>query len=243
MVKNSEAKKDKKELGNNKESKSINTKEKLLDLLKEINTQNEISYDDIEAFSFDLSKDKILKKGLILFLSDQDSLNEYLSLASDLKQAQKEVNEKLLRLAAEFENFRKRTTQEKIQASNYTKEVILKDILNILDSFERANRFFVPTVVQSSKNESQNHIKSNFSKGIEAVFKECDTFLSKNNINQIETKEGDDFNPSIHEAIQVKESDNIKKDKIINIIQNGYRINDKLLRPALVTVSSGGSSS
>ena len=106
----------------------------------------------------------VLKKGLILFLSDQDSLNEYLALASDLKQAQKEVNEKLLRLAAEFENFKKRTTQEKIQASNYTKEIILKDILNILDSFERANRFFVPTVVQSSKNESQNHIKSNFSK-------------------------------------------------------------------------------
>ena len=74
---------------------------------------------------------------------------------------------------------------------------------------------------------------------MEAVFKECDNFLTKNSINRIEVKLGDDFNPSIHEAIEVKNSNDFSKDKIVNIVQSGYMSNDKLLRPAMVVVSSG----
>ena len=72
-----------------------------------------------------------------------------------------------------------------------------------------------------------------------AVFKECDTFLAKNNVKKIETNTNDDFNPSLHEAIEVKPSKDVGKDKIISVIQNGYLNNDKLLRPSLVSVSSG----
>jgi len=80
---------------------------------------------------------------------------------------------------------------------------------------------------------------TDFFKGMEAVFKECDNFLTKNSINRIEVKLGDDFNPSIHEAIEVKNSNDFSKDKIVNIVQSGYMSNDKLLRPAMVVVSSG----
>ena len=74
---------------------------------------------------------------------------------------------------------------------------------------------------------------------MKAVFKECDNFLTKNSISRIEVKLGDDFNPSIHEAIEVKNSNDFSKDKIVNIVQSGYMSNDKLLRPAMVVVSSG----
>ena len=67
--------------------------------------------------------------------------------------------------------------------------------------------------------------------------------MEKNNIKKIQSKEGDSFDPSIHEAIEVKESSSIPKDKIINVIQNGYTINDKLFKPSIVVVSSGGGSS
>ena len=74
---------------------------------------------------------------------------------------------------------------------------------------------------------------------MKAVFKECDNFLFKNNIKRIEVSLGDEFNPSIHEAIEVKKSDKFPKDKVIGIVQSGYNSNDKLLRPAMVVVSSG----
>ena len=169
---------------------------------------------------------------LVLFLKDQDSLNEYLSLTKDLEQARKEVNEKLLRLAAEFENFKKRASQEKIQASNYAKELALKDILDFIGTFERG--------LLLSQDKDKN---SDFYRGMQAILKDSDTLLSKNDIKKIQSKEGDNFNPSIHEAIEVRESSSIPKDKIINVIQNGYTINDKLLKPSLVVVSSGGGSS
>ena len=78
---------------------------------------------------------------------------------------------------------------------------------------------------------------------MQAILKESDTLLLKNNIKKIQSKEGDNFDPSIHEAIEVKESSSIPKDKIINVIQNGYTINDKLFKPSIVVVSSGGGSS
>jgi molecular chaperone GrpE len=77
---------------------------------------------------------------------------------------------------------------------------------------------------------------------MKAVFKECDTFLVKNNIKKIDSKIGDIFNPSIHEAIEVKESDEFPKDQIVSIIQSGYLNNEKLLRPVMVSVSSGSES-
>ena len=81
--------------------------------------------------------------------------------------------------------------------------------------------------------------ESDFFKGMRAVFKECDNFLTKNNIKRIKSNVGDSFDPSIHEAIEVKPSEDFPKDTILNIVQSGYFSGDKLLRPVMVSVSSG----
>ncbi len=137
MVNDTEIKNGQEEVGTNKTSELIDTQEGVLDLLRDLAPKNELTNEDINAFSVSLPKDKASQMALILFLKDQDSLSEYLSLTKDLEQARKEVNEKLLRLAAEFDNFKKRASQEKIQTSNYAKELVLKDILDFIDTFER----------------------------------------------------------------------------------------------------------
>ena len=232
MVNDTEVKNGQGQVGAKEPSESIDTQEGILDLLRGLTPKNELSNEDVDAFSINLPKDKVSRKALVLFLKGQDSLSEYLSLTKDLEQARKEVNEKLLRLAAEFENFKKRASQEKIQASNYAKELALKDILDFIGTFERG--------LLLSQDKDKN---SDFYRGMQAILKDSDTLLSKNDIKKIQSKEGDNFNPSIHEAIEVRESSGIPKDKIINVIQNGYTINDKLLKPSLVVVSSGGGSS
>ena len=216
------------ESSDNKKSINLEIKDGLLEHLKDLSLKEEELSDNFESYSFDLKEEKEKKKGLLIFVDDENSVNELIALNNSLEEARKEVNDRLLRFVAEFENYKKRVSQEKSQAANYIKETLLREMLNFIDNFERG------LVLYKDKEES-----SSFYKGMSAVFKECDTFLAKNNVKKIETNTNDDFNPSLHEAIEVKPSKDVGKDKIISVIQNGYLNNDKLLRPSLVSVSSG----
>jgi len=207
---------------------SLDSKETLLDYLQELKLKEEECIPEFESYSFDLPNDDKSKKGIIFFFENEESIKEISSVVKGVEEAKKEINDKLLRFAAEFENFKKRVGQEKIQATTYTKDLIFRDLLNFIDNFERGLSLY-----------EEKESDSDFFKGMKAVFKECDTFLSKSNITRIDSKIGDAFNPLLHEAIEVKASPDIKKDMIITIVQSGYMSNDKLLRPAMVTVSSG----
>lgn len=210
---------------------SLDTKDSLIKYLEKLKMKSEDAFPEFESYSFDLLNDEKNKKGMIFFFEDEDSIKEISSVFKGLEEAKKELNNKLLRFAAEFENFKKRVAQEKSQAASYIKDSIFRDLLNFIDNFERGLSLY------EDKDSS-----TDFYKGMKAVFKECDTFLVKNNIKKIDSKIGDIFNPSIHEAIEVKESDEFPKDQIVSIIQSGYLNNEKLLRPVMVSVSSGSES-
>jgi molecular chaperone GrpE len=207
---------------------SLDSKETLLDYLQELKLKEEECIPEFESYSFDLPNDDKSKKGIIFFFENEESIKEISSVVKGVEEAKKEINDKLLRFAAEFENFKKRVGHEKIQATTYAKDSIFRDLLNFIDNFERGLSLY-----------EEKESDSDFFKGMKAVFKECDTFLLKSNITRIDSKIGDAFNPLLHEAIEVKASPDIKKDMIITIVQSGYMSNDKLLRPAMVTVSSG----
>ena len=207
---------------------SLDSKEILLDYLKELKLKEEECIPEFESYSFDLPKDDKSKKGIIFFFQNEESIKEISSVVRGVEAAKKEINDKLLRFAAEFENFKKRVGQEKIQATTYAKDSIFRDLLNFIDNFERGLSLY-----------EEKESDSDFFKGMKAVFKECDTFLLKSNITRIDSKIGDAFDPLLHEALEVKASSDIEKDMIITIVQSGYMSNDKLLRPAIVTVSSG----
>jgi molecular chaperone GrpE len=210
---------------------SLDTKDSLIKYLEKLKMKSEDAFPEFESYSFDLLNDEKNKKGMIFFFEDEDSIKEISSVFKGLEEAKKELNNKLLRFAAEFENFKKRVAQEKSQAASYIKDSIFRDLLNFIDNFERGLSLY------EDKDSS-----TDFYKGMKAVFKECDTFLVKNNIKKIDSKIGDIFDPSIHEAIEVKESDEFPKDQIVSIIQSGYLNNEKLLRPVMVSVSSGSES-
>jgi len=210
---------------------SFDTKDSLIKYLEKLKMKSEDAFPEFESYSFDLLNDEKNKKGMIFFFEDEDSIKEISSVFKGLEEAKKELNNKLLRFAAEFENFKKRVAQEKSQAASYIKDSIFRDLLNFIDNFERGLSLY--------EDKDSN---TDFYKGMKAVFKECDTFLVKNNIKKIDSKIGDIFDPSIHEAIEVKESDEFPKDQIVSIIQSGYLNNEKLLRPVMVSVSSGSES-
>ena len=218
----------KKEELNEPELVVLDSKDSLLEHLKDLMPKKEEAIPDFESYSFDLKNDDKNSKGMIFFFKDEESIKEISAVVKGTEEAKKEINDKLLRFAAEFENFKKRVAQEKSQAASYVKDSIFRDLLNFIDNFERGLSLY-----------KEKEGGTDFFKGMEAVVKECDNFLTKNSINRIEVKLGDDFNPSIHEAMEVKNSNDFSKDKIVNIVQSGYMSNDKLLRPAMVVVSSG----
>mgnify|MGYP000008490857 FL=1 len=157
-----------------------------------------------------------------------EDVEAFLKLKDNLESAKKELNEKLLRLAAEFENYKKRNLIEKKQATYIAKENMLRDLLFFIDNFERGLNLYENTQKDTD-----------FFKGMKSVEKDFQTFLEKNNIKRININTGDDFNPNFHQALELKKSDKFDSNKILEVIQTGYSLDDKLLRPSLVIVSSG----
>ncbi|MEC7925659.1 MAG: nucleotide exchange factor GrpE [Thermodesulfobacteriota bacterium] len=175
-------------------------------------------------FKFD---DKDQTTNFFTMVIDED-VEAFLKLKDNLESAKKELNEKLLRLAAEFENYKKRNLIEKKQATYIAKENMLRDLLFFIDNFERGLNLYENTQKDTD-----------FFKGMKSVEKDFKTFLEKNNIKKININIGDDFNPNFHQALELKKSDKFDSNKILEVIQTGYSLDDKLLRPSLVIVSSG----
>ena len=160
-------------------------------------------------------------------VDDEDS-DAFLKLKDGLEVAKKELNEKLLRLAAEFENYKKRNLIEKKQATYVAKENMLRDLLFFIDNFERGLKLY-----ENSQKDTD------FFKGMKSIEKDFQNFLEKNNIEKININVGDDFDPNLHQALELKKSEKFGSNKILEVIQTGYRLDDKLLRPSMVIVSSG----
>ena len=136
-----------------------------------------------------------------------------------------ESKDKYLRLYSEFENYRRRTSKEKIEMIDSANQDLLKDILPIADDFERA----IKAIHSKKKNEFEGFI---------LIFQKLNSTLEKNNLKKMETKKGDEFDSELHEAITSTPSEKKMKGKIIDIIEDGYLIGDKILRFAKVVIGS-----
>ena len=145
--------------------------------------------------------------------------------SQDLKLELQESKDKYLRLYSEFENYRRRTSKEKIEMIDSANKDLLKEILPISDDFERA--------IKSS--DSDNVIDE---KGINLIFQKLRGILEKHNLKKMEIKVGDDFNSEFHEAITSTPSEKKLKGKVVDIIEDGYLIGDKILRFGKVVIGS-----
>ena len=143
----------------------------------------------------------------------------------------KDLKDQLLRSLAENENLRKRTAKEIEQIKRYGHISLLRDFLNVVDNMERA--------VKSSTSEKQSEASvKNLIDGIEIVLKEMKSLLDKNQIKKIEPLH-EKFDYNFHQAMFEAPSSDYEEGLIIEVIQPGYVLHDRLIRPAMVGVSKG----
>jgi len=134
------------------------------------------------------------------------------------------LQDRLLRTAAEFDNYRKRMERERRDLSEYAAADVLKDVLPILDNFERA--LAAPATPETDA----------FRKGIELIHKQMLDLLKKRGVKPIEAL-GADFDPNFHQAVIHEPSADHREGEVMAELQRGYLLGDRLLRPAMVKVA------
>jgi molecular chaperone GrpE len=145
-----------------------------------------------------------------------------------LAQARAELQDRLLRLQAEFDNYRRRGERERIEFAEYAGMETARALLPIVDDFERALK--AATEAASAGDE--------FVKGIQLIYNRLTDTLRKQGVEPIEAAQGVRFDPHLHHAVKNVEADDVEDGTILEVYQRGYNFKGKLLRPAMVTVAS-----
>ncbi len=138
-----------------------------------------------------------------------------------------ELEDQLLRVAADFENYRKRTLRQYEQQVKQANERLLSDLLEIVDNFERA--------LSAENGESA---PASFRKGVEMIFVQLTTLLAKYDVTPIEAV-GQPFDPNLHEAVMQVESEEYDEGVVAFEVNKGYMLGDRVLRHSKVGVSRG----
>ena len=157
-----------------------------------------------------------------------------LAHVEELEQQLEGVRDQHLRLQADFENHRKRTLKERQDAHAYGHEGVVRDLLSTVDNLDRA----LEAAIQSETADLESMLQ-----GVEMVRRELLGVLSTHAVNVIEA-EGAAFDPNLHEAMAQKEDESVPPGTVIEVLQAGYQLRDRLLRPSRVVVSrkpEGGS--
>ncbi len=131
------------------------------------------------------------------------------------------LEEKVLRAHAEVENIRRTSQKEILKARVYSAELIIKDLLSPIDNLIRS--------LQHSEEKIPRSL-------IELVLKEISQALSNNNIEEIDPL-GDKFDPNFHEALSIQENKSKQPEEVLEVVQKGYKIQERVIRPALVIVN------
>lgn len=156
----------------------------------------------------------------------EETAQEEAETASELEALKKqnaELSDKVLRQMAEFDNYRKRTTREKEEIGAVAKSKALTELLPVLDNFERAM--------------GSECADGEFKKGMELIFKSFADTLKKQGVEEI-AAEGEPFNPDFHYAVTTVEDESLANNTVAAVLQKGYRLGDKILRPAMVSVAN-----
>jgi len=155
-----------------------------------------------------------------------DSMKNKKNDTEQLQEELKQEKDKYLRLYAEFENFRKRTAKEKLELFETAGEKLVKELLPVLDDFERA-------LSEIKKEGNEVHYK-----GVELIYEKFKNTLKKSGLKDVEVNKGDQFDPESHEAIAQVPGEENMKGKVIDVVEKGYAMGNKTIRyPKVVTGS------
>ncbi len=142
-----------------------------------------------------------------------------ISVEEQLQSELTQEKDKFLRLFAEFENYKRRTSKERIELFSTASQDVIQALLPVLDDFDRA-------MVELSKHE-----ESELSKGVELIKNKLNNTLQQKGLSLVEVNKGDDFNADNHEAVtQIPAPTDDLKGKIIDVIEQGYKLGEKVIR-------------
>jgi molecular chaperone GrpE len=167
-----------------------------------------------------------LEKRLAEKAALEEEENEEPSGPKNLKEARAQINEledRLLRLTADYENFRKRAQREKNEARQFANQHLLEKQLPILDNFEMA--------LAAAENADSAILD-----GIQMIYDQFHEVLKDVGVEKVDA-EGELFDPNLHEAISQEETVDIEEGTVVEQLQSGYKLNDRLVRPARVVVA------
>ncbi|OQX26011.1 MAG: nucleotide exchange factor GrpE [Desulfobacteraceae bacterium IS3] len=164
-------------------------------------------------------------------VSDGNAPEEETDVSPDSKleaaeQEAKETYNRLLRVSAEFENYKKRSARETENFKKFANESLVRELLPVADDMERA-------IASSVQDSSRNPVLD----GVTIIFEKLLKILDSFGVKPLESAVGKPFNPGFHEAAMVEESEEYSENTVIREFQKGYMLHDRLLRPAMVIVS------
>ena len=163
---------------------------------------------------------------------EKDETSESGDEAGDAKDAEEKkpasaeeeaLNVKYMRLMADFQNFKRRTEKEKSDIYAFANEKIVSELLNVIDNFERA-------LLHGAAGDS-------FAEGMNMIFKQLQGVLEKAGVKEIEAL-GLDFDPNFHNAVMTEDSTEYESGKVTEVLQKGYTLNSKVIRPSMVKVAN-----
>ncbi len=135
--------------------------------------------------------------------------------------------ERLVRTSADFDNFKKRATREKQEAIRYANEGLLEKLVPVLDNFDAAL-----SAAQTSSAESAQSLQT----GVAMIFQQLKKALTESGLEEIDAT-GQVFDPNLHEAVSQQESKDVPEGNVLQQLRKGYKLRDRLLRPATVVVA------
>lgn len=153
----------------------------------------------------------------------EPSTDETTELAA-ARRERDELQDRLLRKSAEFDNYRKRIDKERREQADWAAADVLGDVLAVLDDFDRALSTEAPPEAKS------------YLAGFELIHRQLGDLLRKRGVTAIETL-GTDFDPHLHQAVAYDESPGAREGEVIGELRKGYKLGDRLLRPAMVRVA------
>jgi len=197
------------------ENAAENHSEAMQEELKELNEKKETAESNLEATQEELRESQ-----------EEKSLDDYKEMIEKLQQEKEELHNQYLRLAADFQNYKRRNEKEKNDIYEFANEKLILELLPIIDNFERA--------LQSVKESEEN---KKFVEGVEMIFKQLLAVLNKNGVQEIDAM-GKAFDPNYHHAVMQEENPDYESNTIIEVLQKGYTFREKVIRPSMVKVAN-----
>ena len=156
--------------------------------------------------------------------SDDTAPDGDVTTATELQKERDDLYDRLLRKTAEFDNFRKRVERDRKEMIDWAAADVISDLLAVVDDFDRALAAPAPPEAQS------------FKAGLELIQRQLAELLKKRGVSTVEAL-GADFDPHLHQAVAYEEVAGAREGEVVGVMAKGYKLGDRLLRPALVKVA------